>query len=81
MRKTSFELFCDMLDGKTSVGEFGPLEKYLYQYRVDDEKIYLIDQIFDIYKEFCVYSELKLVEKINGFLNNINNQTSNSNEK
>ena len=62
MSKTSFELFCDMLDGKTSVGEFGPLEKYLYQYRVEDEKIYLIDQIFDVYKEFCLYSELKLVE-------------------
>ena len=24
--------------------------------------MYLIDQIFDIYKEFCLYSELKLGE-------------------
>ena len=63
-----FELYCDALSGNGSVGTYGPLDCYLYPYRISDEKIYLIDRIYDIYKEFCAFSELKCVESRQTFI-------------
>ena len=62
LSKTPLELYCDALNGKSSIGSFGTLDCYLYPYRINDEKIYLIDRVYDVYKEFCTFSELKCVE-------------------
>ena len=68
LSKTPFELYCDALNGNSSVGTFGPLDCYLYLYRINDEKIYLIDHLYDVYKDFCTFSELKCAESRQTFI-------------
>ena len=63
-----FELYCNTLNGNNFVGTYEPLDCYLYPYRINDEKIDLIDHVYDVYKEFCMFSELKCVESRQTFI-------------